>query len=43
MDPSVEWNWVLLAYSLAYGALAVFTTSIALRISRARRKLVEHS
>lgn len=39
MDPSVEWNWVLLAYGLTYGALVLFTTSIAIRITKARKKL----
>lgn len=43
MDPSVEWNWVLLAYGLTYGALVLFTTSIAMRITRARKKLAEHA
>jgi hypothetical protein len=39
MDPSVEWNWVLLAYGVAYVALVLFTTSIAVRITRTRTKL----
>jgi hypothetical protein len=39
MDPSVEWNWVLLAYGVAYGALVLFTTSIAVRITRTRKRL----
>ena len=39
MDPSVEWNWVLFAYGVTYGALVLFTTSIAVRITRTRRKL----
>jgi hypothetical protein len=39
MDPWVEWNWVLFAYGLAYGALVMFTTSIAVRITRTRKKL----
>lgn len=43
MDPSVEWNWVLLAYGLTYGALVLFTTSIATRITRARKKLAERA
>jgi len=43
MDPSVEWNWVLLAYGLTYGALVAFTTSIAVRITKARRKLAERA
>jgi hypothetical protein len=41
MDPSVEWNWVMLAYGVAYTTLVVFTTSISVRITRARRKLGE--
>ena len=39
MDPSVELNWVLFAYGVTYGALVLFTTSIAVRITRTRRKL----
>jgi hypothetical protein len=39
MDPSVEWNWVLFAYGLTYGALVLFTTSIAVRITRTRKRL----
>ena len=42
MEPSVEWNWVLLAYGITYGALVLFTTSIAVRITRARRRLADH-
>ncbi|MFV1969744.1 MAG: hypothetical protein ACC683_01940 [Acidimicrobiia bacterium] len=42
MDPSVAWNWVMLAYGVAYVALVVFATSIAVRITRARRKLGGH-
>ncbi len=41
MDPSVEWNWVMFAYGVTYGSLVLFTTSIAVRIARARRKLGE--
>ncbi len=39
MDPWVEWNWVLFAYGLAYGAVVLFTTSIAVRITRTRKRL----
>ncbi len=43
MDPSVEWNWVLLAYGLTYGALVAFTATIAVRITRARKKLADRA
>ncbi|MEN8239882.1 MAG: hypothetical protein ABFR53_11865 [Actinomycetota bacterium] len=43
MDPSVEWNWVLLAYGLTYASLVAFTTSVAVRITKARRKLAEQA
>jgi len=39
MDPWIEWNWVLLAYGVTYGALVLFTTSIAIRITRTRKRL----
>jgi hypothetical protein len=34
-----EWNWVALAYGVAYFALVAYAASIAFRITRARRKL----
>ncbi|GMR02631.1 MAG: hypothetical protein BMS9Abin20_0973 [Acidimicrobiia bacterium] len=43
MDPSVQWNWVLLAYGFAYIGLVAFAASIAMRITRARRRLGEHT
>jgi len=39
MSFSEQWNWVLLAYGFASITLVVFTASIAVRISRARRIL----
>jgi len=37
-----EWGWVAFAYSIVYGSLAVFATSIALRIRSARRSIGEN-
>jgi hypothetical protein len=34
-----EWGWVAFAYTVAYGSLAVFATSIAIRIRSARRSI----
>ncbi|MDK1010814.1 MAG: hypothetical protein QGM46_06855 [Actinomycetota bacterium] len=39
MEYANEWNWVLLAYGVTYFALVVYASSIALRISRARKRL----
>ena len=36
-----DWGWVALAYGAAYGSLAVFAASIALRIRNVRRTLGE--
>jgi len=36
-----DWGWVALAYGVAYGSLAVFAGSIALRIRSIRRSLGE--
>ena len=36
-----DWGWVALAYGVAYGSLAVFAGSIALRIRNTRRSLGE--
>jgi hypothetical protein len=36
-----EWNWVALAYGVAYFALVGYAASIALRIGRAHKKLGE--
>jgi hypothetical protein len=41
MDIAVQWNWVMFGYGVAYTALVLFTSSIAGRISRARRRLGE--
>jgi hypothetical protein len=39
MTTAEQWNWVILAYGFTVVALATFTTSIAIRIRRARRRL----
>lgn len=39
MTTSEQWNWVILAYGFTVLALATFTTSIAIRLRRARRRL----
>ncbi len=41
MDITTEWNWVLLAYGFAYTTLVLFVTSIAVRITRARKRLAD--
>ena len=38
-----QWNWVALAYGVAYFTLVAYAASIALRITRARKKLGESS
>ena len=38
-----QWNWVALAYGVAYFTLVAYGTSVAVRITRARRKLGDHS
>ncbi len=34
-----QWNWVGLAYGVTYIGLVAYASSIAVRISRARKKL----
>ncbi len=34
-----EWGWVAFAYGVAYGSLAVYATSIAIRIRNARKSI----
>ncbi len=34
-----EWGWVAFAYSVAYGSLAAYCASIAIRIRNARRSI----
>lgn len=34
-----QWNWVALAYGVAYFTLIGYATSVAVRITRARKKL----
>jgi len=41
MDIAEQWNWVILAYGVTYGALVAYSISIAMRITGARRKLGE--
>jgi hypothetical protein len=38
-----QWNWVALAYGVAYFTLIGYATSVAVRITRARRKLGDQS
>ncbi|GMQ94134.1 MAG: hypothetical protein BMS9Abin12_1618 [Acidimicrobiia bacterium] len=39
MESADQWNWVTLAYGVAYFVLVVYAVSIALRITRARKRL----
>jgi hypothetical protein len=39
MTYAEQWNWVALAYGVAYFALVAYGGSIAVRINRARKKL----
>jgi len=34
-----QWGWVAFAYLVAYGSLAVYSVSIAVRIRSARRAI----
>lgn len=43
MSSAEQWNWVLMAYGIAYFALVAFATSIAVRIARTRRRLESKS
>ena len=36
-----DWGWVAFAYGAAYGSLAAFAGSIAVRIRNARRSIGE--
>ena len=36
-----EWGWVIFAYTITYGALIGYVTSLAWRIRIARRRLEE--
>ncbi|WP_282959289.1 hypothetical protein [Cellulomonas fimi] len=36
-----DWGWVLLGFSVAYGAMAVYLTVLRARTARARRRLEE--
>jgi len=39
MEAAEQWNWVLLAYGFCYTVLVVYVSSIAVRITRTRRRL----
>ena len=39
MSYAEQWNWVALAYGVTYLVLVLYASSIALRITRARKKL----
>lgn len=41
MEIAEQWNWVVLAYFVTYGTLVAYSISIALRMTRARKKLGE--
>ncbi len=39
MTSAEQWNWVALAYGVAYFVLVVYAASIAIRIARTRNRL----
>lgn len=39
MDYAQQWNWVMLAYGAAYFVLVAYSVSVAVRITRARKRL----
>ena len=39
MESAEQWNWVLLAYGFCYTVLVAYVVSIAVRISRTRKRL----
>ncbi len=43
MSQTEQWNWVMLAYGFTYAALITYVVSVALRITRSRKKLGERS
>jgi hypothetical protein len=43
MTYAEQWNWVALAYGVTYLVLVLYASSIAFRITRARRKLGDPS
>lgn len=43
MEYAAQWNWVALAYGITYFTLIAHTASIAIRITRAHKKLDELS
>ena len=43
MTAADQWNWVLLAYGFTFLSLVAYTASVAIRLSRARRRLDERS
>ncbi len=43
MPIAEQWNWVMFGYGVAYTALVLYASSIAVRMTRARRRLGEES
>lgn len=43
MTYAEQWNWVALAYGVAYLVLVLYASSIAFRITKARKKLGDPS
>lgn len=43
MEYANEWSWVLLAYGVTYFGFVAYASSIAVRISRASKKLGDPS
>ena len=43
MSVAEQWNWVLLAYGFTFLALVAYTSSVAIRLSRSRRRLDDRS
>lgn len=39
MPTAEQWNWVMLAYGVTYFALVAYGASIAMRITKARKRL----
>lgn len=39
MEYADQWNWVVMAYGITYFALVAYAISVAVRVTRARRKL----
>lgn len=41
MEYTDQWDWVAMAYGITYFTMVAYGTSVAVRITRARRKLGE--